>query len=493
MKKYQLKSYGEVASRIANNDLYNWERDTPPEQLLSRWQRAIERSERDIKELETLSDPINWSPERDTIAPGRLTAFNRKKEPKQVLQQLYRKMRGNGYIDEAGDLITQDDHIWFKSPSTNALFNNLVREGILQHDQRSNVYIMPAAVVKRVDPYYKVYNQAFKEAIDDHAPNDLEHKQTRREIGSIANLKMLKNLGKSTNRETAFNEILDFLDDHYRAIQMGTRQSHRAANQIANHRTEIGSLNEMRDIGQRITAAERAEARRREREDMANNFTDDEIYNTLLEADWSQGHYDEDEATANGVTWDDPDAMDNYWQDDGWTDDDGNYHSEEEARNYALDRLTDARLQSPYEYSDDIRSIIGETWRLPSSPRDLTKRSEEHEICVGNINMPYINAVRNKTRLILLTDEATAEIQLTTNEDDIITNAIINQVKGIRNANIPIDKELKRIAKDLIGKNVNDVKEDFEDPQLETDVSDIIMKHILRPISGAIVNASKYG
>jgi hypothetical protein len=421
-------NYGEAQMRErhgwTDEQFREWQKKALEEDI-ERWSGYIANSAGKLSAFEKENVlPVH---ERENYKPNELTFFDKKGKPKQAILRLYKLLRGNGYIDKDGDLIAQQSE-WAFSPTASHLsdIKKAVKEGLIQYDDRSGVYILPRNVVKKLDPYYKDYNQTVNEIFDNYETDDAyadsrfnSDLRFRNRFGYLMSLKGLKNLAKTTNKEGALNEVREFLMDHYRDFV----DPHTGAHEFKQLPKELNSLNEFRNTrtqyGELAHAIEQRRAIEQARRDHAN------------------------QQRALGF---DPENM----------------PDEELAR----------ILAEPFQYSKGIKKVVDETggWRLAYDKEDLWRRGQDMHNCVGDPYQGYAGGIRNHTKLILMRDNVTAEIQMRTDEDGVIIEAHVNQTMLPYNKPIAPDPELVAISKGLVGVNVEDLEED--DPELEQKIID---------------------
>lgn len=178
-----------------------------------------------------------------------------------------------------------------------------------------------------------------------------------------------------------------------------------------------------------------------------------------------------------------------------------------------------SKFTTPYMYGKDIKKAIkGTGWRLMSKYQDQVDITDRDIICVGaepggrfgnhDYGKDYRDAINNKKALILAPEDSdihvTADIRFDTDENGVIEQAYVKQLRGPNNHPYERDDEgyedyqewvkqgrfqdLYEIADRLVGMNVNQpeqepwddepTKEDSIEEDKDIDVSDFIMKEI---------------
>jgi hypothetical protein len=362
--------------------------------------------------------------ERETHEPNKLSYLDKKGKPKQSIVRLYKLLRGNGYVDKDGDFIAQQSyHLYSPSASHASDVRKFIKEGILQYDDRSGVYIIPKNVVKKIDPYYKEYSNTVNEIFDGYeTPNaDVDSRYNsdlkfRNQFGYLMSLRGVKNLGKTTNKDGALQAVREFLTDHYGTFVAPPEPEYRELPK------EINSLNDFRNVQTKYEELTHAIEQRR-----------------LLE------QFTREQRRRQAELGFDPEGM-----------------SDED-----ILRL----LAEPFQYSKGIKKLISETdgWHLAVDKEELYQRGQDMHNCVGDPRQGYIGAIRNHSKLILMRDNITAEIVLSV-KDGVIKKAEINQTMLPYNKPVAPDPELLYIAKNLPGIRVEDLEED--DPEIEQKIID---------------------
>jgi hypothetical protein len=416
--------------------------NTPIDEIGRKWYEASKRdleqhrhaveieAHRELDDFRRNSGAIGS--DRDYIKehkPNVLSVFDKKGKPKQAILRLYKVLRGNGYIDEDGDLIAQLSEPIFSSTYGHASdLRKAAKEGILQFDTRSGVYILPKALVKKLDPYYKDYNQTVNSIFEDYAPEGAEDTaysdlKFRNRFGYIMSLKGVKNLAKTTNKEGALKEAREFVTDHYDNFarpdnEPEWRAAPKELNSLNEMRTARGTFGEIAHIIERRRAIEGYRRERRARVALA------------------------------GLDPNDPGTE--------------NVSDEEIAR----------ILEAPFEYSVPLKALINQTggWHLARDKEELYEFGKQNHICVGDERMDYAGKIRSHKSLILIRDDVCCEIVLRLDDNGTIIQTGINQNKGPYNREVKPDKELVFIASNLVGVNVDELEDD-DDPELEQGVT----------------------
>jgi hypothetical protein len=317
-------------------------------------------------------------------APVDTPLFNKNGTPKMAIRELYSAMRGTGYIDKDGDLIAHYVSDFGPTASNQTFLRKAAKNGAIQYDERTDTYIMPKAIVKKLDPYYKDYNtsvQGLQAKYKEFFPNALtaeantyqkpghpitEYEHFWRRLGKIMSLRGMKNLSKSSNLQGAFNEIGPFLDDKYRDLTW-----RRAQNGLG---MEYNSMNELRGVGQTIAdieaeryRQERVRQQRIEQREQTEGMTDQEVYDMF---------------------------------------------------------------NQPFEYTPGMLQVTEQNgWRLPEDEADLIVRGREVHNCVGSPYQNYAGKIQSKNTLILIKENITAEIGLKVDKEGTIKGAHIVQIQ----------------------------------------------------------------
>jgi hypothetical protein len=337
-----------------------------------------------------------------SVKPTALNPLKPDGTPKADLLSLYRYVRGNARIDEDGDLVAR---VWPDYAAT-PLINKWVKEGLIRHDDRSGIWVIPKNLLKKMDPYHKDYNATFNsfyDTVKEHGNWDHPDKEDefRTKLGRVLTLRGAKNISKTNNPEGAFGVLREFIDDNFRRLQWRYNWTPVENAEIPR---EFNSLNEIRNAATRIPEIEHAVERRRQLAELRRQYGGD-----------------------------------------------GDDIDEEELQR---------RLNMPFQYSMDIINSVKEIapdWRLADDNEDLYQRGVDMHNCVGG----YTSRVRARESLILMNGNITAEIQLQEDDDGNIIEAHVQQIKAPYNA-APDKKypELKTLAQSLVGKHALDAGED---------------------------------
>jgi hypothetical protein len=421
-----------------------------------------------------------------------ISPFGKKGDIKKKVKDIYRILRGIANIDEEGNLIATRGAKYFGGlgqfylgdPVQN--MHNTVeeralhKEHIIPYEKESFSYMIPRELVRKIDPYYKDYNTSLKQLFE--GIDNLDDR-TKTRIGEIMNLKALKNISKSTNKQNAFKEIKEFLDDFHI--------------QTAKYGDTFDSLNQIRDYTNLLNQRRDENARQHAIGDLANDMLTEQrllngqneyenFYNdaTKIRKKLKKEHAQTPVEDIKNLSREYNNRIEQY-----------KYDHADEIERARIERARIERAQeeerrrkeielkhTPFEYSNDIlESVENTNWTLPATHADLEERGKQMSHCVGG----YGPRVRNHDCIILTKGDSTAEIQFNIDKKKgIITQAFINQVKGPHNRLDKPDDELDYIAAELVGKSINNID---NNDALENEISDIFMKHLIKPTN--IVNA----